>query len=169
MYVIRTDECFYCRETRQRWFYINMYLHASRISTSRVIQLWLGSIYVYIICTDIHYIMTAQCCRLMFSLLPSLSPAVKFSEIQKIYFFPSFYYSTVRRRSRFRPRHRRRHDSDEYVRTNPQHKLLLYIIIILLLLNEIMCMLLFYVYPFVTLFATRKHANKLSQRRRRSR
>lgn len=72
-------------------------------------------IYVYIICTDIHYIMPAQCRRLMFSLLPSSSPAVKFAEIQKIYFFPSFYYSTARRRSRFRPRHRRRlHDSDEY-------------------------------------------------------
>jgi hypothetical protein len=71
------------------------HVHASRISTSRVIQLYTASICIRaccILCTDVrhtyYYIMSTQYRRLMFSLLSSLRPWVKFAEIRKCFFRP---------------------------------------------------------------------------------
>lgn len=135
MYVIRTDECFYCRETRQRWFYINMYLHASRISTSRVIQLWLVyTCILYVQTYTLYYACTMPTINVFSASF--VEPGKWNFQKSKKYIFSVFsLFDSATSVALIRPRHRRRHDReyDEYVRIN-KHKLLLYNIIIIWLL-----------------------------------
>lgn len=106
-----------------------LYKHVPTCITDQYLARYstVASIHVHIKCTDIHYIMPAQCRQLMFSLLLSLSPAVKFSEIQK-YFFPSYFI--IRHRDVGRASD---HGIDDYTTAtntcDDKHKLLLYNIV----------------------------------------
>lgn len=111
MYVIRTDECFYCRETRQRWFYINMYTHHGSVPRALFNYIRLVRICIRaccILCTDIHIILydvyTISTINVFTAFF--VAPVREICGNPKM-FFPSFYLMT-QRRSRLRPRHRQR-------------------------------------------------------------
>jgi len=116
--------------------------------------------------------MSTQYRRLMFSLLSSLRPWGKFAEIRKCFFRPFIWWRSVGRAC---GHDIGSDDGNECARTPNKSTQITSVYIILsgiLLLYTLLCRLLFYVCSFVTLSATTastKRANKLSQRRHRSR